>query len=444
MKIPSNFDFLDMNPSFEKAIDSVFYAKKNTLIMGNAGSGKSTFFSLCKAIDEENRTSSAFLAFTGVSAVLIDGQTIHSFFKLPLNPMNPEEVYLNDEVSEKIRSIKRLYLDECSFIRADIIDIIDSLCKRALEVYHRPFGGLQVVLSGDIMQLKTFVSASDQVSPIFQTRYYDGIQFFNSSLFKMESDYFTKIEFSKIYRQKALNDTDVLNRIRIGEQTQEDLNYINRRVMSLEEFEQVESSFITLTPYNKTVQSINARKLSEMKNEEMLMPAEISGQVNFKNHRVERDLYLKEGCKIMTLINNFDAGYQNGSIGTFVRVVDKDTLLIRINNRSVNINRYDFNESVYEIEKGTLTQRIKGTIRQFPIMLAFASSIHKSQGSTYNSLYLELSKNPLFGQHMCYVALSRVKDLNKLGLSRPLTNKDIKVCKKSIEFLEGFTNLKGE
>lgn len=433
MKIPSRFDYLDMNEAFSKAIESVFYDKKNTLIMGNAGSGKSEFLKLSRAICEENRINAVFLAPTGIAAINVEGQTLHSFFKLPLSWVEPEYVGLKQEVADLINETDILFIDEISMVQALHIEIIDSLCRRATEVYHKPFGGKQIVMVGDLYQLPPVISRDTQELALYQAKYGDNPYFFGSSLFTLFGDEFTKIQFSKIYRQKESDFVDILNRIRIGKQTEGDLAIINSRVIP---YEESDKEAIYVSPFNKTVDRINHEQLTKIASEALLIPAQVTGYVNFKNHLVPKDLILKENCKVMTLVNNFDKGYQNGSIGTFIKVIDMNTLLIDIDGRKITIERYEFKEYVYEVVDGALKKKQKGCIKQFPLKLSYALTAHKSQGQTFKKSYIDLGR--IFNDHMVYLMLSRAVSLDSLGLKRKLTHKDIMISEHVNKFMETF------
>ena len=433
MKIPKKFDHLEMNESFEKAIESVFYDHKNVLIMGNAGSGKSTFLSIARALSEENRVNAVFLAPTGIAAINVEGQTLHSFFKLPLSWIEPEYVYLKPEVSDLINETDIIFIDEISMTSAHNITIIDSLCKRATEVYHKPFGGKQLVLVGDLYQLPPVISRDTQELSLYQAKYGDNPYFFGSSLFTLFGDEFTKIQFSKIYRQEEGNFTDILNRIRVGKQTDEDLAVINSRLIP---YEKSDKDAIYVSPFNKVVDRINHDQLAKIPSDALLIPAYVSGNINFKNHLVPKDLVLKENCKVMILVNNFEKGYQNGSIGTFIKAINRDTLLIELNGREVTIERYEFKEYVYEIVDGTLKKKQKGCINQFPLKLSYALTAHKSQGQTFKKSYIDLGQ--IYNDHMVYLMLSRAVSLESLGLKRKLTHKDITISDHVNKFMETF------
>jgi ATP-dependent DNA helicase PIF1 len=437
IEIPEAFSNIEINEEYEKALQCIYKENKNLIILGNSGSGKSRFIELMQAIDEQNNSNSIYIAPTGVSAVNINGATIHSTFKLGIDLKDPEDVYLHTEVKDLILTISRIVIDEISMVRSDILDTIDILCKRAKDVDNVPFGGIQVVCIGDLYQLPPIIGSSKEEKEFYNSLYGDNPYFFSSNVFKLNKSSFSLVEFSKIYRQKDEQYKTILNKIRINEQDDSDLQEINNRRMSYRKFKREFNNGVYIAPYNKIVDEINKEELDKISFSEIKFVARISGKINPKNFLIPIELVVKRGAKIMMLLNSPDKEYQNGTMAVFEKQINKDCVQININGKYKIIQRFKFSEYKYKMVNGKLIKEEIGSFSQYPFKLAFAISSHKSQGSTFSEGYVDFGYK-IFAEHQVYVMLSRFTDLNTIGLKRNLNHEDIFISDKVKDFIENY------
>lgn len=439
IEIPSSFDWLEINEQFEEALDIIFNRGENLMLLGRAGSGKSEFLNLCRTLDP----SSVVLAPTGIASTNISGQTIHSFFKFPPEVLVPEKLNLNQELKEKIRSVKRMFVDEISMCRSDMFESLDFICKRARGDFETPFGGIQVILIGDVYQIPPVLKRGEEANYIQDN--YEGIFFFNTFAFK--NGEFNLLEFSKIYRQKDEIFSSTLTRIREGIHTKEDLDYLNTRCMPESDYiEEINDRYIHLSCLNRDVDRINKTWLDLIEEEEHTYTAVITGKAKASNFQEPEVLTLKKGASIILTQNQVDGFWMNGDMGVvegFGNTEEHEPYIkVKINRtgmiyRIMRITREQI-EYKYGLNAKTntkeLTKEIVGSLHQFPIKLAFSISVHKSQGQSFSKCYLDIGRNWEYGQ--TYVALSRVRSMEGLGLKKPLTDKDIKVNPEVKAFVE--------
>lgn len=433
LEIPEYFSYLEINEDYEEAIDQIYLKNKNVIILGKAGTGKSQFIHLMKSLDEQNNIQSIFVAPTGIAAVNIQGQTIHSLFKLGIDIVDPEDVYLHDEVEEIIKNCDRIIIDEISMLRADLFDIIDNLCKKALD-NNNPFGGLQVVCIGDMFQIPPIISDNKVESDLYTNMYGENPFFFASKVYEVDKNAFTKILFEKIYRQNDFSYKKILNKIREGKQNNSDLITINSKRMTYRKFKREFPDGVYIAPFNKIVNEVNMEELKKLPGEKLHFSAFISGKINPKSFIVPIDIYVKPGAKIMMLTNDKSKRFQNGTMAYFEEVVSHDRIKINIDGCSHTIERYKFVDYEYKVRKGKIVKEEKGSFQQYPIKLAFAITAHKSQGCTFTEGYIDFSWK-IFSEHMVYVMLSRFSDFERIGLKRNLKHEDIMISDYVKEFM---------
>lgn len=399
----------------------------SVFLTGKAGTGKTTFL---KHIVAGCSKRLAVVAPTGVAAVNAGGVTIHSFFQLPLCPYLPDvkELVTEYQMPEKNRSLRKdrvkilrtlelLIIDEISMVRADILDAIDATLKRYRK-NDRPFGGVQLLMIGDVQQLPPVVTESEKP---FMDQVYPSPFFFNSRAFRKLG--YIVIELNKIHRQRDAEFTSMLNDIRTGSPSDQTLERLNRRLDP--GFEPPSGEYwIRLTTHNHQADSINREKMDALKGKSMIFKAEIDGNYPESAYPAETELRLKKGAQVMFTRNDTSGNsmYFNGKIGT-VTSLDPEIIVTDENGNEIIVNREKWDNVRYEINPET--QEIQavndGSFTQYPLRAAWAITIHKSQGLTFDRVVIDAGKAFSFGQ--VYVALSRCRSLDGIVLTTPITRK---------------------
>lgn len=399
----------------------------SVFLTGKAGTGKTTFL---KHIVASCSKRLAVVAPTGVAAVNAGGVTIHSFFQLPLCPYLPDvkELVTEYQMPEKNRSLRKdrvkilrtlelLIIDEISMVRADILDAIDATLKRYRK-NDRPFGGVQLLMIGDVQQLPPVVTESEKP---FMDQVYPSPFFFNSRAFRKLG--YIVIELNKIHRQRDAEFTSMLNDIRTGNPSDQTLERLNRRLDP--GFEPPSGEYwIRLTTHNHQSDAINREKMDALKGKSMIFKAEIDGNYPESAYPAETELRLKKGAQVMFTRNDTSGNsmYFNGKIGT-VTSLDPEIIVTDENGNEIIVNQEKWDNVRYEINPET--QEIQavndGSFTQYPLRAAWAITIHKSQGLTFDRVVIDAGKAFSFGQ--VYVALSRCRSLDGIVLTTPITRK---------------------
>ena len=399
----------------------------SVFLTGKAGTGKTTFL---KHIVAGCSKRLAVVAPTGVAAVNAGGVTIHSFFQLPLCPYLPDvkELVTEYQMPEKNRSLRKdrvkilrtlelLIIDEISMVRADILDAIDATLKRYRK-NDRPFGGVQLLMIGDVQQLPPVVTESEKP---FMDQVYPSPFFFNSRAFRKLG--YIVIELNKIHRQRDAEFTSMLNDIRTGNPSDQTLERLNRRLDP--GFDPPSGEYwIRLTTHNHQSDSINREKMDALKGKSMIFKAEIDGNYPESAYPAETELRLKKGAQVMFTRNDTSGSsmYFNGKIGT-VTELDPEIIVTDENGNEIIVNQEKWDNVRYEINPET--QEIQavndGSFTQYPLRAAWAITIHKSQGLTFDRVVIDAGKAFSFGQ--VYVALSRCRSLDGIVLTTPITRK---------------------
>jgi ATP-dependent DNA helicase PIF1 len=427
---------LELNSDFTFALDVLEKTAKNLFITGRAGTGKSTLLHLFR---NTTRKKCVVLAPTGVAALNVQGQTIHSFFGFPGKFFGPEEI--------KKRKDRRMYLkmevliiDEISMVRAEMIDHIDRFLRINRE-NPAPFGGVQVVFFGDLFQLPPVV-ASPEEQHFFQT-YYDSPYFFSAKVFR-ENDLYTEggvfelemMELSKVYRQEARHFIRLLDAVRMGEIDYDDLEDLNvRHVKNFND----KNYFITLSPRNAVVDEINSRELRSLMDVEFSFLADLTGAFDAKQAPCEPILKLKLGAQVMFVKNDPKREYVNGTIGKIVRLT-QDNIVVQVEDRDGMLKNLEVERQTWDIMRYTLadgganisTESV-GSFKQYPLRLAWAMTIHKSQGKTFDKVIIDLAGGA-FEAGQTYVALSRCRTLDGIVLKQPIRPNDIKTDERIVDF----------
>jgi ATP-dependent DNA helicase PIF1 len=427
---------LELNSDFTFALDVLEKTAKNLFITGRAGTGKSTLLHLFR---NTTRKKCVVLAPTGVAALNVQGQTIHSFFGFPGKFFGPEDI--------KKRKDRRLYLkmevliiDEISMVRAEMIDHIDRFLRINRE-NPEPFGGVQVVVFGDLFQLPPVV-ASPEEQHFFQT-YYDSPYFFSAKVFRekdlyAEGGYFQleMMELTKVYRQEARHFVRLLDAVRLGEIDYDDLEDLNVRYVK--NFND-KNYFITLSPRNAVVDDINSRELRSLIDAEFSFVAELTGAFDAKQAPCEPILKLKLGAQVMFVKNDPKREFVNGTIGKIVRLT-QDNIVVQVEDRDGTLKNLEVERQTWDIMRYTLadgganisTESV-GSFKQYPLRLAWAMTIHKSQGKTFDKVIIDLSGGA-FEVGQTYVALSRCRTLDGIVLKQPIRPSDIKTDERIVDF----------
>tara|TARA_B100002052_G_scaffold42819_3_gene35194 strand:+ start:335 stop:1591 length:1257 start_codon:yes stop_codon:yes gene_type:complete len=405
-------DWVKLTDEFNSIIYDISHTENNYFITGKAGTGKST---LLQYINATLNKKCVLLAPTGRAAINIKGQTLHSFFYLDTGVLQPKD--FKSKSNKKIKNIDTFIIDEISMVRADVLDSINEIMKASLNS-ELPFGGKQVIMFGDPFQLPPVVPNNNQVRKYFN-EYYDSPYFFDSNVYN-EAD-ILPVELTKVFRQTDKYLIDMLNRFRNDSYNNDDIDEINTRVSNLN----LASNKIILTPYRKKAHEINTRGLLGLAGQEKYFRAKISGDIKLKNLPVPETLVLKEGAKVMFVRNS--KFWVNGSLGV-VEEIFRDEIIVNKDGQlhSIEPEVWEEYRYIYNQDKGELERHVIGTFTQIPLILAWAITIHKSQGATISSVHIDLDRGS-FDHGQTYVALSRTKEISDISLSQPIDKNDIKV-----------------
>lgn len=419
-----------LTPEFSEALALVkeqLSAKRAswvTFIDGSAGTGKSTLLKLIRC----SVNQAIVAAPTGVAATLVSGTTLHRLFNFPIKVLEPERDRENSHPSPVLRTAKLLIIDEAGMVRADLIDGVDYYLRKATR-RSTPFGGIPVVLFGDPAQLPPVVTNDDR--PILEHLGYESEHFFSAKVF--QNFPLRRVTLTQVFRQSDRHFAELLNRVRIGEPTEEDLAKLNAYVGR----EPASNKVVTLTTTRAAAAAMNESVLSSLPGKLHTWKAEISGNMRPEDSPAESLLGLKPGALVM-LLNNTEE-WSNGSLGTFTGQTVSGKLRVRLHSGSdVVVDRHSWERMRYTLDpqKGEIVQRKDGSISQFPVRLAHGMTIHKSQGATLDSVAIDLGDGA-FASGQTYVALSRVRSIEGLHLREPIDRSDCRVDSRVREFLEG-------
>ena len=413
---------MEKDAIFETAERYVKYTGKSIFLTGRAGTGKTTFL---KYIAQTISKRFVILAPTGVAAINAGGTTIHSFFQLPLCPYLPDvkELITEYQTPDKYRSLRKerikiirtldlLIIDEISMVRADILDAVDMTLRR----YRRndlPFGGVQLLMIGDIHQLSPVVKESERqyISQVYPSPYF----FHSKAVGKM--DYIT-IELQKVHRQKDSDFIDILNAVRDNKVSPQILQRLNSRVGVPQDMDEV----VRLTTHNAQADHVNVTELMALPGPPAVFEAKIEGDFPESNYPADLFLSLKEGAKVMFIRNDGQAGYYNGKMGTVLEIMPSGKVLVEsFDGGQVEVEPSVWENIQYEIDPQTqeIIPVVVGKFRQLPLRIAWAVTIHKSQGLTFDKVIIDAGAAFAFGQ--VYVALSRCRTLEGITLQTPIS-----------------------
>lgn len=431
------------NKEFLNALELIYNTNQSVFLTGKAGTGKSTFL---RYVCETTKKNFVVLAPTGIAAVNVGGMTMHSFFKMPLKPLLPDDVDFSPKKirqtlkypKDKVKIIKELDLiiiDEISMVRADMIDFVDRVLRIYSGNMREPFGGKQLLLVGDVFQLEPVVTS--EMRPLLQ-RAYNQFFFFNANAFKDVN--IVSIELKKIYRQTDSRFISILDRIRINKATKEDLAVINSRY--IKNFKEDKKDFvITLATRRDTVDVINEQHLAELNTEESLYEGEMDGIFPLQNLPTSQNLTLKVGAQVIFIKNDKDGRWINGTIGKVERCGIDDITVELENGKSYTVEaaQWENMQYTYDEKEKRIKEIVLGTFKQFPLKLAWALTVHKSQGLTFNKVVMDFSGGA-FSSGQTYVALSRCTSLEGITLRQNLSARDIIVNPAVVDFSRTFNN----
>ena len=467
-------------PEFQAALNMIRFTHHSLFLTGKAGTGKSTFL---RYVKENTKKKCVVLAPTGIAAINAGGVTLHSFFKLPFHPLAPDDaryagrrirefLKYNKEHIQLLQNLELIIIDEISMVRADMIDFIDRILRTYTKNHRMPFGGKQMLLIGDIYQLEPVVKADERD---ILSRFYPSPFFFSAHVFKQME--LVSIELTKVYRQQDQRFISVLDRIRTNVFTPADLSLLNTRVTPTSPISPASSTSpassaspaslssmvcalggspaessppalashlgITLCTRRDDVDFINNTELARLDGDTLTLHGCIRGDFPQSSLPTLLDLDIKLGAQIIFVKNDQNKQWVNGTLGTITGFSEEPYGLIIVTDTGKEVLveeaqwanvRYTYNEREKKIEEEQL-----GTFTQFPIRLAWAITIHKSQGLTFDRVNIDFG-NGTFTGGQAYVALSRCRSLEGITLKRPLNHSDVFIRQEVVNFAKYFNN----
>ncbi len=395
-------DNLELTKEFKDTFNLINDTNTNLFITGKAGSGKSTLLEYFRQNTKKNFVT---LAFQGITAIKAKGQTLHSFFKFPPHFISKQDIKILKD-KELLNKLDTILIDEISLVKADLFDAIDISLKMN-RGNDEPFGGVQIIVFGDLMQLPPIIGKDAEIMEKF---YPEGPYFFNANCFSEGN--LQNIELTKIFRQKDKSFIDLLNSIRSGSTDDDKLSFLNNRITAIDD---LPKETIILAPTNRKVDDINLTNLYQLKTPTFNYDAIVKGRFSEKEFPVEKNLKLQS--------------------------LSEDKIKILIDDKSYYLGKAKWDKYEYKFSGNRVDTSIKGSFIQYPIKLAWATTIHKSQGQTFERVAIDLDTGA-FDHGQTYVALSRAKSLEGIFLLNKINKKDIIFDQKVLDFVNNKATIK--
>jgi ATP-dependent DNA helicase PIF1 len=435
---------IELNDLFLYAFRTMEDTDRNAFITGRAGTGKST---LLRYFRDRTKKNCVVLAPTGVAAVNVKGQTIHSFFHFrpDVTPETVGKIRLRDK--DIYKKLEVIIIDEISMVRADLLDCVDTFLRKHGRKKAQPFGGIQMVFFGDLYQLPPVVTSKEKAlfTDYYKSPYFFSARVFDEDLFSamnVQGSHFEMefIELEKVYRQRDKRFLDILNSIRNYTVTDEDIKEINRRHKP--DFAENPGDFyISLTTTNAIAEKININRLSGLKEKEHNYQGNIKGDFEARNLPTALNLLLKKGSQVMLLNNDSQGRWINGTIGR-IEDIDEggdepDVLWVELpDGEVVDVFPYQWEmfEFSYDKKASKILSETVGSFTQYPLRLSWAVTIHKCQGMTFEKAIIDIGRGT-FSHGQLYVALSRCTTINGLVLKRPVQKRHVLLDRRVVSFI---------